>query len=157
VETKGLGEIIETHKLFAGLRPDFLELVTGCSKNVRFMPGEYLCQEGDPARWTYLIRTGTVALEIAQSGVGRMTCQAAGPDEIIGLSWLVPPYRWNFDARAVDETRAIAIDADCLRNKCDTDTALGYEVMKRFMSVLVERLRTTRLQMLDIYEMRRSR
>lgn len=156
METKGLGEIIGRHNLFVGLRQDFLDLVTGCAKNVRFKPGEYLCQEGNPANETFLVRTGKVALEIAQSGVGRMTYQTAGPDEVIGLSWIVPPYRWTYDARAVEETRAISIDAECLRNKCEADCALGYEVMKRFMPIIVERLHSTRLQLLDVYGTRKS-
>lgn len=156
MEAQGLGEIIGKHKLFSGFRQEFLELVTGCAKNVRFKPGEYLCQEGEAANEIYLIRTGKVALEIAEAGHGRMTYQTAGPDEVIGLSWLVPPYRWTYDARAVEDTRAISIDAECLRTKCETDSALGYEVMKRFMPTIVERLHATRLQLLDLYGTRKS-
>lgn len=151
MEIKGLGEIVGGHRLFAGLRREFLDLVSGCAKNARFAAGAYLCQEGETADQIYLIRTGSVALEIAQPGHGRMTFLTAGPDDVVGLSWLVPPYRWTFDARAVGEVRAIAVDAQCLRGKCETDSALGYEVMKRFMPVIVERLHETRLQLLNLY------
>ncbi len=153
--TKGLGEIIGKHKLFAGFRRDFLELIEGCAKNTRFKPNEHLCQEGAPANEIYLIRTGHVALEIAEAGRGRITFQTAGPGEVLGLSWLVPPYRWTYDARAIDDTRAISIDAACLRNKCEMDSVLGYEVMKRFMPTIVERLHATRLQLLDLYGTRK--
>jgi len=74
-----------------------------------------------------------------------------GSDGVIGLSWLVPPYRWTYDARAQEDVRAISLDATCLRGKCDADPVLGYEVMKRFMPTLVERIHNTRLQMLDVY------
>jgi CRP/FNR family cyclic AMP-dependent transcriptional regulator len=132
VEAKGLGEIIGRHRLFVGLRQEFLDLVTGCAKNVRFKAGDDLCKEG------------------------HLTFQSAGPDEVVGLSWLVPPYRWNYDARAVEDTRAIAINTNCLRTKCEADSALGYEVMKRFMPTIVERLHATRLQLLDLYGNRKS-
>jgi len=156
VQSKGLGEIIGSHRLFAGLQQSFLDLVTGCAKNVRFAPGQYLSHEGEPANEIFLVRTGNVALEIAPVGRGHMIFQTAGPDEVIGLSWLVPPYRWNYDARALEDTRAISIDATCLRTKCDADSALGYEVMKRFMPTIVDRLHATRLQLLDLYGKRNS-
>jgi CRP/FNR family cyclic AMP-dependent transcriptional regulator len=63
----------------------------------------------------------------------------------------VPPYRWHFDARAVELTRAIALDGECLRGKCEEDHDLGYEIMKRFALVIAERLEATRLQLLDVY------
>ena len=70
---------------------------------------------------------------------------------VVGVSWLVPPYRWTYDAKALELTRAIAMDAGCLRAKCEQDHDLGYEVMKRFVPILVERLQATRLQILDVY------
>ncbi len=74
-----------------------------------------------------------------------------GVGEFVGASWLIPPYRWTFDARAVELTRAIGIDAACLRGKCEADHDLGYEMMKRFLPALVKRLHATRLQILDVY------
>ena len=58
--------------------------------------------------------------------------QTLGEDDVIGYSWLFPPYRWRFDARAVEPLRALALDGQCLRGKCDDDPVLGYELMKRF-------------------------
>jgi len=71
--------------------------------------------------------------------------------EILGVSWVIPPYRWTYDARALDLLRAIAIDAACLRQKREADHDLGYEMMKRFLPILVQRLQATRLQILDVY------
>jgi CRP-like cAMP-binding protein len=151
MEVENLAHVIEGHTLFKGLSKSFLDLVTGCAKNVRFEAGEYICREGDLANEIYLVRHGKVAMEISAPGRGSMTFLTAGPNEVVGLSWLVPPYRWTFDARAMDLVRAISLDATCLRNKCEQDHHLGYEVMKRFTPVLVERLHSTRLQVLDLY------
>ncbi len=77
--------------------------------------------------------------------------QTIGAEEILGWSWLIPPYQWRFDARAVELTRAIALDGQCLRNKCEANSRLGYELLKRVAQVFAERLLATRLQLLDVY------
>jgi len=92
-----------------------------------------------------------VALEIHVPGRDPVTFQTVGEGEIVGVSWLVPPYRWSYDARAIAPVRAIRLDANCLRAKCEADHDLGYEMMKRFAPVLIERLHATRLQLLDVY------
>jgi hypothetical protein len=77
--------------------------------------------------------------------------QTEGEGEILGWSWLVPPYYWHFDARATEKTQVIAIDGKCLREKCESDHDLGYKLMRRFALIIAERLEATRLQLLDIY------
>ena len=148
---EGLQRIVQEHPFFAGLHARFGNLVTGCARNVRFEAGQYLLHEGDAADQFYLLRHGRVALETAAPGRGALTIQTAGAGEIVGVSWLIPPYRWTYDARALELVRAIALDARCLRDKCDADHDLGYEMMKRFVPILVQRLQATRLQILDVY------
>jgi CRP/FNR family transcriptional regulator, cyclic AMP receptor protein len=83
-----------------------------------------------------------------------LTIQTLGVGEVLGWSWLFPPYRWLFDARTIELTRAIALDGKCLRAKCDEDHHLGYEMVKRFAQVIIERLQASRLQLLDVYGVR---
>ncbi|SMH52666.1 cyclic nucleotide-binding domain-containing protein [Maritimibacter sp. HL-12] len=151
---EGLQRILAAHPLFSNLSPAFLDMLAGCAKNTRFAADSYLFHEGDDADQFYLVRDGHVALEISAPGHGRMVFQTVGGGGVIGLSWLVPPYRWRFDAHAKEDTRAIAFDATCLRGKCDTDPALGYAVMKQILPALVDRLHDTRVQMLDLYDAR---
>jgi CRP/FNR family transcriptional regulator, cyclic AMP receptor protein len=151
MEIQGLERIIREHPFFAGLDEAYCKLVCGCAKNVRFEAGQYLFHEGGPADVFYLVRHGRVALEVTAPGQGAVTFQTVGEGEIVGVSWLIPPYRWTYDARALELVRAIAMDATCLRQKCDADHDLGYEMMLRFVPVLVERLQATRLQILDVY------
>jgi CRP/FNR family transcriptional regulator, cyclic AMP receptor protein len=148
---EGLGRIIKAHPFFAGMPDAFCDLVCGCAKNSRFGAGQYLFHEAEPADWFYLIRHGRVALALTAPGRGEVTFQTVGEGELAGVSWLIPPYRWTYDARAVEETRAIAVNARCLREKCEADHDLGYDMMKRFMPVLIQRLQATRLQILDVY------
>jgi CRP/FNR family cyclic AMP-dependent transcriptional regulator len=148
---EGLERIIKEHPFFADLGEDFCNLVCGCAKNVRFEAGQYLFREGEPADQFYLIRHGRVALELTTPGRVSLTLQTLAEGEVVGVSWLIPPYRWTSDARAIELVRAIAMDATCLRQKCEADHHLGYEMMKRVVSILVQRLQATRLQVLDVY------
>ena len=147
---EGLERIVREHPFFSGMKEEFLELISGCAKNVRFEAGQYMFHEGQAADQFYLLRSGRVALQIS-APERTLTVQTVGEDEIVGASWLVPPYRWGFDAKALELSRAIAMDAACLRGKCEGDHDLGYELMKRFMPILIQRLHATRLQILDVY------
>lgn len=147
----GLERILGEHPFFAGLAAEYNQLIAGCARNHRFEAEQYLFHEGEAANEFFLIRDGKVALEITAPGCPPIIIATLGPGEIVGASWLVPPYRWTFDARAVELTRAIGMDAACLRGKCEADHHLGYEMMKRFLPVFVKRLHATRLQILDVY------
>ncbi len=148
---EGLERIVREHPFFTGLDEGFCALVCGCAKNVRFEAGQYLFHEGQPVDYLYLLRHGRVGLEVTAPGRGTVTFRTLVAGEVVGVSWLIPPYRSSFDAKALERTRAIAMDATCLRRKCEDDHDLGYELMKRFVPILVERLHGTQLQILDVY------
>jgi CRP/FNR family transcriptional regulator, cyclic AMP receptor protein len=137
--------------LFAGLGAEELQLLAGCASNVRFDEGQVVFREGDPAETFYVVRSGAVALEAHAPARGELTIETLGAGDVLGWSWLFAPYRWHFDARALSRVRATAFDATCLRAKCDDDTAFGYDLMKRFAQVMIERLQWTRLRLLDVY------
>jgi CRP-like cAMP-binding protein len=148
---ESLERVVATQRVFAGLAPAHLALLTGCARNQRFVPGQYLCHEGAAADEFFIIRQGHAALEIAAPARKPVVLETLGPGDIAGASWLIPPYRWSADVRAVDTTLALGIDAACLRGKCDTDHDFGYAMMQRFLPVLVQRLNAARLQVLDVY------
>ncbi len=146
-----LERILGAHPFFAGLDRAFLELACGCAMNARFEAGQYIAHEGDEADQFFLLREGRVALQVAAPGRGASTFLTLGPGEVFGVNWLVPPYRWTYDAKALELCRVVAMNGRCLRDKCEADHDLGYAVMKRLMPVLVDRLHTTRIQFLDLY------
>lgn len=133
------------------LEAEHLKLIVGCASNVRFNADQFLFREGEEANQFYMIRQGKVAPQISAAQRTAITVQTIGEGEILGWSWLIPPYRWRFDARALELIRAIALDGKCLRTKSEEDHNLGYELMKRFSKVIAERLEATRLQLLDVY------
>jgi CRP/FNR family cyclic AMP-dependent transcriptional regulator len=148
---KTLQAPLREHPFFQDFSDAHLETVAGCGRNIQFAAGETIFREGEEADYFYVIRHGRVALDIHGSHRGTITIETVESGEIIGWSWLVPPYRWRFSARAVVKTRAIVLDGRCLRGKCEQDYQLGYELFKRFAHVFSERLDHTILQLLDIY------
>ncbi|HUU12902.1 MAG TPA: cyclic nucleotide-binding domain-containing protein [Terriglobia bacterium] len=147
-----LEPILAEHPFFARLEDRHLKLLVGCAANVRFDAGQYIFRGGEEANQFYLIRHGRVAVEIYAAERGSITILTLGEGEILGWSWLLPPYHWQFDARAVELTRAIALDGVCLRKKCEEDHDLGYELLKRFAHIIEDRLEATILQLLNVYE-----
>jgi CRP/FNR family cyclic AMP-dependent transcriptional regulator len=148
---ESIDTVIRDAPVFHGLEPDQLELVAGCASNVRFNGDDVVFREGDAADTFYLVRHGSVALELFVPTRGPITIETIEAGEVIGWSWLFPPYRWHFDARALSLVRATAFDGACLRRKCEDDPLLGYDLMTRFAQVLIERLQWTRLRLLDLY------
>lgn len=146
-----LEPLLRDHKFFAGLEPGHLSLLVGCAANEVFPEDAFLFREGEPAHTFYLIREGKVALEIAAPGRGALVVQTLGEGDVAGFSWLIAPHRWEFDGRAVEQVRAVRMDGACLRAKFDNDPRLGYELMRRFARLTVNRLQATRLQLLDVY------
>lgn len=144
-------DLLANHPFFAGLTDDDLDLVAGCGENVVFAAGTTIVREGAPADRFYVLRTGRVAVEVHAPHRPPLVVATVGPGEVLGWSWLFPPYRWRFDVTAIEPTRAVALDGVCLRGKCDADPRLGYLLTQRFARVLTERLESTRLQLLDLY------
>ena len=146
-----LERILAEHPFFKDLSEPYLRLVTGCASNVRFEPEKFIFREGEEANQFYLIRQGRVALQIFAPDRGQITVETLEEGDVLGWSWLIPPYNWHFDARVLELTRAIALDGKCLRRKCEEDHNLGYELLKRFAHIIEQRLSSTRLQVLDMY------
>jgi CRP/FNR family cyclic AMP-dependent transcriptional regulator len=144
---KTLGE----HPFFKDLEPVHLDIIVGCAANERFEAGQFIFREGDPADRFYVLRHGKVALEVFVPGRGAVTIDTVEAGEMLGWSWLFPPYKAHFDARALTLVRALSLDGACLRAKCEKEAALGFELMKRFNQVVVQRLEATRMQLLDLY------
>jgi CRP/FNR family cyclic AMP-dependent transcriptional regulator len=146
-----LDQLMAQAPTFAGLESSHLELIAGCAVNEHIEAGSYLLREGEAADRFFLIRQGSVALEVHAPGRGSIVIETLDAGDVVGWSWLFAPYRWQLDARAMEACRLVAFDGACLRGKCDADHELGYQLMRRFAAHLVHRLQAARLQLLDVY------
>jgi CRP/FNR family transcriptional regulator, cyclic AMP receptor protein len=148
---QNLESVVAALPMFEGLKPEHVRLISGCASTMTYGAGEFMGREGDPADRFWVIRQGRVALELHAPGRGSVTIQTIGDDEIVGWSWLVPPYQLRFDVHAVVSTRALAFDGRCLREKIASDPEFGFELLQRFSRVMLRRMEAMSLQLLDLY------
>jgi CRP-like cAMP-binding protein len=144
-------QLLTEAPVFAGLPTEHLQLIAGCAGTMQAQAGEELFREGEPADRFYILRRGAIALETHAPGGPPLVVETLHEGDVVGWSWLVPPFSWHFDGRAVEDVRAIGFDAACLRGKADADPALGYELLQRFAQLTVRRLQAARLRLLDVY------
>lgn len=148
---KKKSEIISEHSFFQELSSENLAFIAGCAKNVLFKEGQVIAKPGDPANDFYLIREGRIAISLEIPPRRPFIFQTLSENDILGLAWLIPPYRWTVSAHAVQTTRVIALDGSCLRKKCEEDPDLGFKLMKHLVQILVKREEAARLHLLDVY------
>ncbi len=146
-----IADELANHRFFAKIEPEHLAVIGGCGRNVVVPSGTTIIREGAQADAFWALRTGRVALGVVAPGRGLQTLETLHAGDILGWAWLFPPYRWHFDAEALDDVHAIVFDAACLRGKCQDDPALGFDLAQRFASILDERLQATRMRLLDLY------
>jgi CRP-like cAMP-binding protein len=151
MQTEDLTEILRQHPFLSEMSDRHMGILVGCASNVHFAEGSTVIQEGQVANKFYLIREGRVALETDVIGRGRIRIQTVGPGDVLGWSWLIAPFRLHFTGSAVSDVRALALDGECLRKKCEEDHDLGYEILSRLSRVIERRLEGTRMQLLDLY------
>ncbi len=146
-----LCELIAGHPFLKGLsQQHLLAILAEYAMAADFKKDELIFREGDPANRFYLIRQGQVELETEIKDRGRMLIQTIGPGDVLGWSWLFEPYYWHFDARAVSPVKAIFFYGTPLRQRCEEDHHLGYELMKRVAEVVIKRLQGARKHLIEI-------
>jgi len=146
-----LEPILAEHPFLSGLEPKYLQTLAGCASLVNFNPGQMILSEGQAATHFYLIRYGRVGIEIHTARRGSITVATIGDGDLLSWCCIVPPHRWQIDARAIDLTRTIALDYSCLLRYCETNHDLGYEFMKRFALNLAKSVTFLKLQLVDVY------
>jgi len=148
---KTLASVIAEVPLFKDMRPEYLELLSGCASNVKFDAGGYVFRQGDRADRFFVIRHGRVSQEVFVPQRGPVAVATLKEGDTVGWAWLIPPYQHQMDARAIVLTRALAFDGACLRGKFEQDPRLGFELMQKFAQLMVKTVQAARLQILDIY------
>lgn len=146
-----LAEAIRAHPFLRGFDTEFVETLSRRAREETFTTDELIVREGTPAKVFYLVLEGKISLEVVAADHPQLTVQTIGPGEVVGWSWLVPPHRWRFDARALKASRVIALDGDQLRRSLGRKPEWGYQFLLRFMPVLAERLMNTQIQLLDLH------
>ena len=148
---RGLETILAEHPFFSGMPDDVTANLAGCARNEKYTEGEVIATEGQTADRFFLVRHGSVAVELRSPGRGPLIVETVGEGEVFGWAAFVAPYRYMFDIRARQLTRLISLDSACLRNKFESNPQLGYTVHQQIVPIMAKQLDSVRMQMLNLY------
>ena len=146
--------LMADHAFFKGLAVPYLDALSHIATHVSYNHDAYLFHEGEQATHFYLIKEGKIVLETFAPERGVIPIETIAAGEVLGWSWLFPPYRWHFSAHAIEPVQAIALDGVTLRTMSEKDPTFGYEFTRRVAYIIMQRLQATRLQLLNVYRMR---
>lgn len=133
------------HPMFRDLTPEQIAQIASYAKLEDYPSQAFVFAQGKQADRFYIVKTGRVTVEIPSLDGEPFPIQTLSDGSMLGWSWLLPPYRWNFDARATQPSTLIVFDGEKLRAACDADPALGYQLTKRVAVLMAERLNAARL------------
>ena len=139
---------LATHPFLHGMSPDQLGMLAEAARNVSFPARHRLFEDGGNATRFWLIQSGHVSLDLHVPGEGPVVIESIGMGELLGLSWLFPPYKWAFGAVAATSVEAFEFDAPTVRELCAAYPGLGYEFNQRVTRVLAKRLQATRIRLI---------
>jgi CRP/FNR family cyclic AMP-dependent transcriptional regulator len=142
-------DYLATHPFFSALNEDYIKLLSEFVTERQVARGEVLFQQGKVADKFYLVRKGQVSVQVPALVGPVLELQVLGENEMLGWSWLIPPYRWNFLARAVEDSELLEFDGSAILARCEQDPRFGYELFKRFAALMSERLNAARQKMMD--------
>ncbi|MFW5969158.1 MAG: Crp/Fnr family transcriptional regulator [Halofilum sp. (in: g-proteobacteria)] len=146
---ESLINVLMAHDFFRDLEPQAIAFLAGNARNTNLASGEILFEHGQPADRFYLIRSGRITVGVPAIEGPSLEVQTLGPGEVLGWSWLIPPYRWNFRGQVIEAAEVIEFDGKVMLERCETDPAFGYPLMKRFAALMSERLEAARRKMMD--------
>jgi len=139
---------LAAHPFLRGMPPGHLDALAAAASDVTFSAGHRIFEEGGFAGKFWLIQSGHVALDLDVPGEGRMIIDNIGRGELLGCSWLFPPYRWAFGAVCAGAVEAFEFDAAGVRARCAADPVFGYELTERLIRVVARRLQNTRSRLI---------
>lgn len=134
---------------FIGLDPSFLAFLAGCATPRALKTDDILFRHDRRAQQFYFVRRGVISIEVAAISGPALEMQHLGPGEIVGWSWLISPYRWHFQARALEDSDVLVFDSDAILARCESDPKFGYELFKRFSALMSRRLAFAREKMME--------
>jgi CRP/FNR family transcriptional regulator, cyclic AMP receptor protein len=145
-------DLLAAHPFLVGMTPDEFDRLAAFAHRSQFHAGTRIFSEGGKADRFWLIRDGRVTLDAQVPGRGEVVIESLGPGTVLGWSWLFPPYRWHLGATAVEPTLTVELDGAGVRRLSEDDPVLGYELVRRFIQVVVDRLQATRVRLLEQHE-----
>lgn len=142
-------EYMGKHPFFSTMSEELVDFLAECASHTEIAAGGSIFSQGDHADRFFIVREGNVAVEVPALYGPALEIQNLGPDQLLGWSWLISPYEWDFQARATEDSRLLQFDGTRVLERCESDPAFGYELLKRFTVLMSERLTAARRKMMD--------
>lgn len=137
------------HDFFSGLNDDALEFLSEYSSPFAIKKGQVLFLQGETANMFYLVQAGRITIKIPSIMGPSLEIQTLGKDQVLGWSWLIFPYKWNFQAEAEEDSELLMFDGTAILARCEQDPKFGYELLKKFAALMSRRLDVARRKMMD--------
>ncbi len=149
MSNQSIEDYLSSHVFFSELDDSFMKFLSDSATELKIKKGDVLFQQGERADKFYLLRNGHVSVQVPALMGPTLEIQALGEDQILGWSWLIPPYRWNFQARALEDSELLEFDGSAILARCEEDPKFGYALLKRFAALMSDRLDAARQKMMD--------
>jgi CRP/FNR family cyclic AMP-dependent transcriptional regulator len=145
-------DYLSSHPFFNELDDRFMKFLSNSCTELGIKKGEVLFHQGEFADKFYLLRNGQISVHVPALVGPTLEIQTLSKDQMLGWSWLIPPYRWHFVARAVEDSDMLEFDGRAILAHCEEDPKFGYELLKRFSGLMSERLDAARQKMMDQWD-----
>lgn len=142
-------EYLSGHDFFSGFSEEIRQLLWQCSTSREIKKDQILFVQGDIADKFYVIRTGLMSIQVPAIMGPTLEIETLGMDQVLGWSWLIPPYRWHFQTSALEDSELLEFDGTRLLARCEQDPKFGYELLKKFAGLMSERLNAARKKIME--------
>jgi len=142
-------EYLSAHEFFSEFSDDVLKILCECSSTREIKKGQILFRQGENADKFYVIRNGRISIQMPAIMGPTLEIQTLGKDQVLGWSWLISPYQWNFQTRAEEDSELLQFDGTALLARCEQEPKFGYELLKKFAGLMSVRLNAARQKMMD--------
>ena len=152
MDKAGIVAALKDHSIFSALDPEELEFLAGAATTEHMEPGHVVFRLGERARYFYLILSGEIAIEIPAIEGPTLFLQHLKPGQVLGWSWLIPPYQWSFMARTEQPAEVIRFDGAVVLERCESDPSFGYHLLRAFSAMMSERLGHARRRIMEEWQ-----
>ena len=149
MSNQSITEYLSAHEFFSEFSDDDLKFLCECSSTREIKKGQILFLQGEHADKFYVVRSGLISIQMPAIMGPTLEIQAVEEDQVLGWSWLISPYRWNFQTKAEEDSELLQFDGTAILARCEQEPKFGYELLKKFAGLMSVRLNAARQKMMD--------
>ena len=142
-------EYLSAHEFFSEFSDDVIKFLCECSSTREIKKGQILFRQGENADKFYIVRSGRIAIQMPAIMGPTLEIQTLDKDQILGWSWLISPYKWNFQTKAEEDSELLQFDGVAILARCEQEPKFGYELLKKFAALMSVGLNAARQKMMD--------